>query len=579
LGIDECTSALDPTSRTLVFSALKAWRRNRTTIVITHDLSQIEKDDFVYVMKDGSVVEQGYRLDLSPNGEFGRMARVGGNEDEESETEGDDLSVILEEDAESHHRIDVWTENNASLAVNGFIGGRSSHQSGTWGFGIPTAADEDEASASIIPIQPNRRTSALPPQGSTTSGFRQANTLALAIPYPVPVYSQNSRVADQPLRSPIAPPSAMTRYSIPAPSSPPLSHLAAKYLAEQQQADLRQSSHLSTDPTLNDLDYDTRGAISDNFPTITEDQYDENDVVVDDDQDFQEEKQALEKMAAAAASHRGARPASDSTTKDEPLRKSIRIHHSQISQDLKTTNNSSKASQPKKKRSKQFKPPKKAENAEPPPPLGQVLRRVYKSIPYKPLLVFGIICCLVTGAVTPIFSFLLSRLLFEISIGAKDKSITNLYGGIIFATAFADGLFNGLKYLVMESCAVLWIHSLRKTIYLRVLKQDKKWFDRSENKSEGIVHVLFKDGEDAKLLIGRILGQTFLVAAMLGLGLIWALILGWQLTLAGFAIAPIFAGVMGIQATLVNKFQKRNKQCHEAVAKGYHEVCFSYPAP
>jgi ATP-binding cassette subfamily B (MDR/TAP) protein 1 len=201
-----------------------------------------------------------------------------------------------------------------------------------------------------------------------------------------------------------------------------------------------------------------------------------------------------------------------------------------------------------------------------------VLLRVYKSVPSKPLLFFGIFCSLVSGAVTPVFSFLLSRLLFEISIGARDQGITNLYGGIILAVAFADGLFNGLKYFIMELCAVSWVNSLRKVIYLRILKQDKKWFDKPENKSEGLVHVLFKDGEDAKLLIGRILGQSFVVIAMLGLGLIWALILGWQLTLAGFAIAPIFAGVMSIQATLVSKFQRRNKDCHEAVAKGYHEV-------
>lgn len=74
--IDEATSALDATSRVLVFKSLKAWRNNRTTIVITHDLSQIVSDDFVYVMKNGVVAEQGFRLDLmkKPNGTFAHMA-------------------------------------------------------------------------------------------------------------------------------------------------------------------------------------------------------------------------------------------------------------------------------------------------------------------------------------------------------------------------------------------------------------------------------------------------------------------------------------------------------------------------
>lgn len=75
---DEATSALDATSRILVFEAIKRWRKNRTTIVITHDLSQIQSDDFVYLMKDGRIVEQGFRSDLiARNGShFGKMASV-----------------------------------------------------------------------------------------------------------------------------------------------------------------------------------------------------------------------------------------------------------------------------------------------------------------------------------------------------------------------------------------------------------------------------------------------------------------------------------------------------------------------
>lgn len=61
---DEATSALDAISRILVFEATKRWRTNKTTIVITHDLSQINATDFVYVMRDGDVAEQGHHIDL-----------------------------------------------------------------------------------------------------------------------------------------------------------------------------------------------------------------------------------------------------------------------------------------------------------------------------------------------------------------------------------------------------------------------------------------------------------------------------------------------------------------------------------
>ena len=62
--VDEATSALDATSRIVVFEAIKRWRQNLTTIVITHDLWQIGSDDFVHVLKDGQLVEQGFRHEL-----------------------------------------------------------------------------------------------------------------------------------------------------------------------------------------------------------------------------------------------------------------------------------------------------------------------------------------------------------------------------------------------------------------------------------------------------------------------------------------------------------------------------------
>lgn len=39
--VDEVTSALNATSGFLVFEALKAWRKNKTMVVITHNLSQM----------------------------------------------------------------------------------------------------------------------------------------------------------------------------------------------------------------------------------------------------------------------------------------------------------------------------------------------------------------------------------------------------------------------------------------------------------------------------------------------------------------------------------------------------------
>ena len=61
LLLDESTSALDQISRGLMMDAIRHWRRDKTTIVITHDISQILPDDYAFVLENGRLIQEGYR--------------------------------------------------------------------------------------------------------------------------------------------------------------------------------------------------------------------------------------------------------------------------------------------------------------------------------------------------------------------------------------------------------------------------------------------------------------------------------------------------------------------------------------
>jgi ATP-binding cassette, subfamily B (MDR/TAP), member 1 len=65
LILDESTSALDYVSRKAVMGAISDWRRGKTTIIITHDFSQIRDEDVVYALEDGRIIEDGYRHALA----------------------------------------------------------------------------------------------------------------------------------------------------------------------------------------------------------------------------------------------------------------------------------------------------------------------------------------------------------------------------------------------------------------------------------------------------------------------------------------------------------------------------------
>lgn len=59
LVLDEATSALDAQNRSAVMEAVRTWRRGRTTIIITHDMTQIREEDMVYMMDAGRIIRRG----------------------------------------------------------------------------------------------------------------------------------------------------------------------------------------------------------------------------------------------------------------------------------------------------------------------------------------------------------------------------------------------------------------------------------------------------------------------------------------------------------------------------------------
>ncbi|KAF6823669.1 ABC a-pheromone efflux pump [Colletotrichum plurivorum] len=85
LILDEVTSGLDQENKEMVMEAVRKWRQGKTTIVITHDLSQIEDEDYVYVLEKGRVAQEGKHKVLSKDNKylFGRLDTPKTSEPEE----------------------------------------------------------------------------------------------------------------------------------------------------------------------------------------------------------------------------------------------------------------------------------------------------------------------------------------------------------------------------------------------------------------------------------------------------------------------------------------------------------------
>ena len=116
LILDEITSGLDPVSRGLIMDAIRIWRKDKTTIIITHEVGCIGEGEMVYVMEDGRVVQQGHGKQLREEREglfAGLVASAdhdyahesAGHGAEEGEDEESELEDIEEDGLESEEEV------------------------------------------------------------------------------------------------------------------------------------------------------------------------------------------------------------------------------------------------------------------------------------------------------------------------------------------------------------------------------------------------------------------------------------------------------------------------------------------
>lgn len=492
--IDEATSALDATSRLLVSEAVKSWRKNKTTIIITHDLTPINSEDFVYVMTEGQVVEQGYREDLEDHvgGPFYNLT----HSLQSSGKDGDDEDS-LDFDSDEEEEEEIIFHEKVSFAA------RRATRASFVGGGLFPAPSHDLARAGQAFFSARHASQAFVlAQTRRASGERRPSHF---LPTQAYLGRRPSNVA--PIRPDMVP--RVPRRSIaPLPFAPPVYDYSR--FTNQERRDSSKSFKA--------LNLAASSAMNRRAPGGNRMKH--KTMVFDSD--------AVAKLIAGKKGDDATVAIDIGAPSDKPY----------VTMSF-----------------------------------GQLFRRVYPEIPNKPLFFAGLFLSVGVGACTPVFSSLLSKLMTNLG-NPTGNDIVVKTSLLILMMAFLESAGTFAKYYFLERCAMGWIVVLRKRGLGLVVKQDKAWFDAPENSLTSLTHALVKDSEDARALVGTVVGQLLVVFSMIFIGLTWAACVGWELTMIGLGLAPVFIFATKYQADIQSNVEAKNKVMREDVSKRFYQVSF-----
>lgn len=472
---------------------MKLWRKNKTTIVITHDLSQIVPDDFVYVMSNGVVAEQGFRSDLmrrtplsgQDTGVFAAMA---------AEQAVEPLAPKMEEWRDRPEEEEVL---DAEEEIERGLQQADRHfRPHTPNFAVGPRPESTMYWDILDEYSRGSRFSAL----DDTKGTKRMSTAQKRLSWtPAQLDKRASRTSLA-----LRPPSALgDRKSLVVPSRP-ASRMSRQPSYDTPPMSIRQSS----------LDGPPFARVS---------------------------SRATEKdgRAIGALSYRG--PSSQNLKDDI--------------KDVEVSTHSSPYATPEL----------------PIRGLFNLVAYYFPTIPNKFLLGVGLFCAIGHGVSTPVWSFFLAKLMAIVGGGGTDPSLT-MWGLVLLAVSAAQALVSWTQEYTLFRISAIWSGIIRDKAFSNVLNQDKGWFDESANSPARLVQSLIKDADDMRQIVASIMGKIAVFVSMVGLGIIWAFVVDWRLTLVGIALAPLFAIMMLLQDTLVGKAEVVNKTRREDLARTFYEV-------
>ncbi|EPE27653.1 P-loop containing nucleoside triphosphate hydrolase [Glarea lozoyensis ATCC 20868] len=502
LILDEATSALDKASRERVMEEIRRWRRGKTTIIITHDVSQILHENYVYVLEKGSVVEEGYKKKLA-NQMSGRFASFLGTSGipENTAPKGLGISGNFQHFEQSNvvksnklHR----TGSRGTRRLSKFLGiGEPSLQA----MGSPNLASH---------------------RFSLGNPFPQSSLSQLTehwSPSPVPQIPQNYHLSP--------------RQVLPGELSPQTiqEEEAREYQpwSKGYQQSIQYSPNNTESTPMTDIRRQPSVNPSSTYRTQSKRRKRTSIFGFEDVEPLHSDDPSRPVLAPStspfnmhASIAKATRPISDESSYRSTM---------QMVMEERDAQKEAK----KRKRDINNLPPGVSAS------IRLILSTIWPTFAWKDriVLIFGFVNAFIVAAATPVFAFLFAQLLSTFYTTKNQTAEATKWALVLLGLAIVDGFSAFFTHYALEHCGQEWVNALRVEALKRVLAQPKAWFDMPANSTASLNDFLDRNAEEMRNLLGRFAGPVFTVAWLLSISITWSFILSWKLTLVALSVAPI----------------------------------------
>jgi ATP-binding cassette, subfamily B (MDR/TAP), member 1 len=480
LILDESISALDTINQSRIMEVIKAWRKDKTTIIITHNLSLIKEEDYVYVLDRGILVQESYwHSILRGRGNIFQQLILQQADNERYET-GQSLWM--------NNRIDYEEQRENSRVST-------------------TPSISKDYITSVIQSSPR-----FDPVRSMPSSRYSKETTGIAYfnsyydsEAGTPVLYETYQGANQSYTSPLSlastshftilSPVALSPYLGDGQTTTPRDFLrnSVSRLNFKMQSELQNRGALKSSVGSNITTMDQLISMSEQIPAKRRKQR----------RSGSQNRHIGLGISGVSAAFSGEPVGSEKLpVQSTPLSQHDLIKILAVKDILATIWNNLHACQ-------KFK------------------------------LAVGVIFGTVHASATPIFSFVFSKLLstFFVRDNADYKSI--VYSGIILGLAVIDGFSSFLFRLSLESCSEIWTYNIRRQAFKAIINQPREFFDTPKGATTALVEALDHQTEDMRAILSRFTANVFIIFLVFIIAIVWSATICWKLTLVTLATAPV----------------------------------------